>query len=137
MFGLFGEKERSSPQLDSQDNIIKAIKKLGFDKVGGDIRKEAFDGNIECQIFLSLAYLQINDAENAEIYTKLAAESGDPMSQENLALIYMKKLDADAEYLSEQDIMLIKSAKYWYGKAVAQGSPSAVAALKNLEVFPD
>lgn len=141
MYGFFGKKIVDTPPTNV-DEAKRLLAALGPAHAGQIIRTAAMSGNVFCQIFLAQGALYIpkekrtqsiqSDFEN---FTKMAAESGDAGSQHNLGKIYMSKVRSDAEFLSEDDIENIRTAKVWYGKAAAQNLPEAKASLKNLEVF--
>jgi TPR repeat protein len=141
MFGLFGRKSNS---LSSLDDIKKLIDSKGSAEAGEIIRKAALEGNFLCQKFLSGAGLYIpaenrpeHVARDTELFTRLAAEAGDPESQFNLAQLYILKVNANVEYFSAQDLALIEKSKHWHRMAAAAGFAPSIDALKDLECFPD
>ena len=141
MFGIFGGKPKDGPP-NSVGEAKKLIERLGQARGGEIIRDGALSGNVFCQIFLSQAGLFIpaerrNDKiqHDLEVFTEMAAKSGDAGSQFNLGKLYMAKIDAGAEYLDHDDIENIKKAKHWYGLAARQGLREAEDSLKNLDVF--
>jgi len=141
MFGLFGKNENNNPPSNISE-AKKLIGKIGQAESSKIIRTGALSGNVFCQIFLSQVGLSIQPQKRTEemqrdleIFTELAAKSGDAGSQYNLAKLYMNKIDAKAQYLSDADAQNIKNAKFWHGEAAKQGLAEAKASLKNLEVF--
>lgn len=141
MFGIFGGKSKDGPP-NSVGEAKKLIERLGQARGGEIIREGALSGNVFCQIFLSQAALFIPAERRSakiqhdlEIFTELAAKSGDAGSQFNLGKLYMAKIDAGAEYLDDDDVDNIKKAKHWYALAANQGLREAKESLKNLEVF--
>lgn len=141
MFGIFGGKPNDGPP-NNVGEAKRLIDRLGQSRGGEIIRAGAMSGNPFCQIFLSQAALFISTEKrntkiqhDLEIFTEMAAKSGDAGSQFNLGKLYMAKIDASAEYLDHDDIENIKNAKHWYGMAARQGLREAKDSLKNLEVF--
>ena len=141
MFGIFGGKPKDGPP-NSVGEAKKLIERLGQARGGEIIRTGALSGNVFCQIFLSQAALFIpverrtaKIQHDLEIFTEMAAKSGDAGSQFNLGKLYMAKIDAASEYLDHDDIENIKNAKNWYGMAAKQGLREAKESLKNIEVF--
>lgn len=130
----------------NQNNEIKEtrdieilINKHGAKDAGKILRESALTGNILCQLFLSTAGFQIPEKNRTvkmkndiELFTKMAAEGGDPGSQFNLALLYTKKVYPSTDVFSEQDIDFLLQAKHWHEKAVAQGYVPSIDALKNI-----
>lgn len=133
---MFGFKKN----VTNISDIENLINKLGPAKAGETIRDLAINGNLLCQMFLSGAGLQIPEEERTskikqdiELFTKLAAESGDPGSQFNLAVFYTQEVDASNDSFSDQDIAFLRKAKYWHEKAVAQGFAPSIKSLKNIK----
>lgn len=137
MFGFFGKKPNPSSSIEDLNDLKRLMESLGMAKAGEIIRKQAQEGNVVCQVFLSQGALQYN-LPDAEIYTRMAAESGDVLSQKNLALILIRKLDSSTEYHTEADIAIIREVKHWYRKAAAQGDREAHETLQDyVDAFPD
>lgn len=120
-------------------DIESLLKRYGTEKAGEIIRDLAMNGNLLCQVFLSGAGLQIPEEnrtsklnQDIELFTKLAAEGGDPSSQFNLALIYTRKVDVSNKTFSKKDIELLHKAKFWHEKAVAQGFSPSIQSLQNI-----
>lgn len=143
MFSIFRKKENDNP-LPPQNTVElqNLIKRIGKEDALKLTRSGAMSGNAFCQIFLSQGGLSISREKRTpeiqsdiELFTELAAKSGDAGSQFNLGKLYIEKVDATAEYLNQSDIDNIKNAKYWYGAAAKQGIPQAREMLKQLEVF--
>jgi TPR repeat protein len=141
MFGIFGGKPKDGPP-NSVGEAKKLIERRAQARGGEIIGTGALSGNVFCQIFLSQAALFIpverrtdKIQHDLEIFTEMAAKSGDAGSQFNLGKLYMAKIDAASEYLDPDDIENIKNAKHWYGIAAKQGLREAKESLKNLEVF--
>jgi len=141
---LFGATRTPSepPALSTVGDIEKLFRTLGAQRAGEVIRAAADAGSVLCQIFMSGAGLNIpaerrppHVQRETEHYTRLAAESGDPNSQFNLAKLHIAKLDTTKGYWEEADLDNIRQAKRWHRKAAAQGLQSSVEALKNLECF--
>ncbi len=121
-------------------DIENLFKNYGAARAGEIIRDLAMNKNLLCQIFLSGAGLQVPEenrtskiSQDIELFTKLAAEGGDPGSQFNLALIYTQKVDSSNKTFSKQDIELLHKAKLWHEKAVAQGFTPSIQSLKNIK----
>ena len=145
MFG-FGKNKKPKNVSDIRDlNDIKMlIKTVGESRAGEVIRQNAQRGNLVCQIFMSQAGIYLKQSglggstnQDAEMFTKMGAESGDPGSQFNLAKMLMDKLDSEADSIDEEQFNLIASAKFWHRKAAAQGFRPSIEALKDLNAFPD
>lgn len=141
MFGIFGGKPKDGPP-NSMSEAKKLMERLGPARGGEIVRAAAMSGNVFCQVFMSqMALCLLADEESEkikrdlEIFTEMAAKSGDAGSQFNLGKLYMAKIDANVEYFSSDDIENIKQAKHWYSMAAKQGLREAKASLKNLEVF--
>ena len=78
-----------------------------------------FQGSTSAGIYLKQSGSGGSTNQNAEMFTKMAAESGDPGSQFNLAKMLMDKLDPEADSIDEEQFNLIASAKFWHRKAAA------------------
>lgn len=126
------------------NDIQRVLEECGPEKAGEIIRKQALDGNLLCQIFLSGAGLQIpeemrNDSINndIEVFTKMAAENGDVGSQFNLAKLYIKKVNLTNEYFSAEDVHNLREGKRWHHKAAAQGFSQSIKSIENLKSIFD
>ena len=126
------------------NDIQRIFEECGPEKAGEIIRKQALDGNLLCQVFLSGASLQISDEirsdsinNDVEIFTKLAAENGDVGSQFNLALFYFKKVNFTQEYLSDEDVLNLREAKRWHYQAASQGFSPSIKSIENLKSIFD
>ncbi|MBY5708869.1 hypothetical protein [Rhizobium leguminosarum] len=143
MFSIFGKRENDNPKPPQNfEELQELIKLLGKEVAGKLIRSGAMSGNVFCQVLLSQGGLSISpENKNSEIqrdielFTEMAAKSGDAGSQFNLGKLHLEKVDAEAEYLNHSDIVNIKKAKYWFGMAASQGMSQAREMLKQLEVF--
>lgn len=137
VFGIFGKNAPSNTPLESLDDVMRYVKAHGAGRAGERIRKEALEGNLSCQLFLSQASLHYGDHENAELFTRLAAEAGDAGAQFNLALILIKLVNAQSDYLSQHDIDLIQQSMMWHKRAADQGVSAAKQSLEQLTAaFP-
>ncbi|MBV5350020.1 hypothetical protein JZU71_02350 [bacterium] len=137
MFNFFRKKQDLNAKIEYTRDIKRLMDSLGLAKAGEIIRKQAHEGNVVCQIFLSQGSLHYGDGRDEE-YTRMAAESGDPGSQYNLCLILIKKLDSSKEYFNEDDILIIREVKHWYRRATEQGFRPADNSLRGfVEAFPD
>lgn len=146
MFGMSKE-----PRNDR--DIEKLIAKEGPEAV----RKRALEGNAACQIFMSQGLLTMLEAlhlkaaneglppgvnprlleEEAETFTRLAAESGHAGSQFNYGKMHFNRIESDKGYLNESDMSFIRAARHWHSKAAAQGFGPAKKMLKNIECLPE
>jgi len=134
---MFGFKKNITTISDIQNLIIKN----GQTSAGEIIRDRAINGNLLCQKFLSGAALQIPKEKRTsklkkdiELFTKLAAENGDPESQFNLALFYTQEVDPSKNTFSEQDIAFLSKAKYWHEQAASRGFAPSIRSLKNIKI---
>jgi hypothetical protein len=127
-------------KITEAGDIESLIGKYGTEKAGNIIRGLAANGNLFCQIFLSAMGLQLPEKhrtseinQDIELFTKLAAEGGDPGSQFNLAIILVKKVELSNSTFSEQDIQLMHKSKYWHEKAAAQGFTPSIHSLRTIK----
>lgn len=154
MFGLFKKKYPSDLTKLTDSDIRQIFKEEGAEK-GGDILREAANlGNLPSQCALSILYLthldkitqrgdQQNIAfidENAEHFTKLAAEQNDNGSQYNLAKYYLKKgtffLQEADNYYTEESKGYFRKAEYWFKSSFKNGNQEAMNELSSLaEIF--
>lgn len=142
MFKLFGGKPNPMKTFGDLKRLVRAE---GVIKGGETIRKAALDGSLICQRFMSQAGLSVpledrpdHVRRDTELFTRLAAEGGDPESQFNLAKIYIDQVDSTCEYWSEEDLQRIDMAKHWHRQAAAQQFAPSIQSLKSLlDAFPD
>ena len=148
MFNFFKFKVKNiSTQVASQSiasnrDIELLLKTHGAEKAASLIREAAKNGNLFCQIFLSMGALSIPEKNRTaevdneiELFTTMAAKGGDPGSQFNLGLFYIKKVQALNDYYTENDIALIQKAKFWHEKAAAQGFSASLKSLENIRIM--
>ena len=126
------------------NDIQRIFGECGPEKAGEIIRKQALDGNLLCQVFLSGAGLQISEEmrsdsikNDIEVFTKMAAENGDVGSQFNLALFYIKRVNLTQEYFSDKDVQNLREAKRWHYQAASQGFSPSIKSIKNLKSIFD
>ncbi|MBA1192967.1 sel1 repeat family protein [Pseudomonas sp. MF6772] len=126
------------------NDIQRIFEECGPEKAGEIIRKQALDGNLLCQVFLSGAGLQISEEmrsdsikNDIEVFTKMAAENGDVGSQFNLALFYIKRVNLTQEYFSDKDVQNLREAKRWHYQAASQGFSPSIKSIKNLKSIFD
>ena len=126
------------------NDIQRIFEECGPEKAGEIIRKQALDGNLLCQVFLSGAGLQISEEmrsdsikNDIEVFTKMAAENGDVGSQFNLALFYIKRVNLTQEYFSDKDVQNLREAKRWHYQAVSQGFSPSIKSIENLKSIFD
>ena len=122
------------------NDIQRIFEECGPEKAGEIIRKQALDGNLLCQVFLSGAGLQISEEmrsdsikNDIEVFTKMAAENGDVGSQFNLALFYIKRVNLTQEYFSDKDVQNLREAKRWHYQAASQGFSPSIKSIENLK----
>ncbi|GAA0414176.1 MULTISPECIES: sel1 repeat family protein [Pseudomonas] len=126
------------------NDIQRIFEECGPEKAGEIIRKQALDGNLLCQVFLSGAGLQISEEmrsdsikNDIEVFTKMAAENGDVGSQFNLALFYIKRVNLTQEYFSDKDVQNLREAKRWHYQAASQGFSPSIKSIENLKSIFD
>ena len=126
------------------NDIQRIFGECGPEKAGEIIRKQALDGNLLCQVFLSGAGLQISEEmrsdsikNDIEVFTKMAAENGDVGSQFNLALFYIKRVNLTQEYFSDKDVQNLREAKRWHYQAASQGFSPSIKSIENLKSIFD
>ena len=126
------------------NDIQRIFGECGPGKAGEIIRKQALDGNLLCQVFLSGAGLQISEEmrsdsinNDIEVFTKMAAENGDIGSQFNLALFYIKRVNLTQEYFSDTDVQNLREAKRWHYQAASQGFSPSIKSIENLKSIFD
>ena len=125
-------------------DIQRIFGECGPEKAGEIIRKQALDGNLLCQVFLSGAGLQISEEmrsdsinNDIEVFTKMAAENGDVGSQFNLALFYIKRVNLTQEYFSDKDVQNLREAKRWHYQAASKGFSPSIKSIENLKSIFD
>lgn len=126
------------------NDIQRIFGECGPEKAGEIIRKQALDGDLLCQVFLSGAGLQISEEmrsdsinNDIEVFTKMAAENGDVGSQFNLALFYIKRVNLAQEYFSDKDVQNLREAKQWHYQAASQGFSPSIKSIENLKSIFD
>lgn len=126
------------------NDIQRIFEECGPEKAGEIIRKQALDGNLLCQVFLSGAGLQISEEmrsdsikNDIEVFTKMAAENGDVGSQFNLALFYIKRVNLTQEYFSDKDVQNLRETKRWHYQAASQGFSPSIKSIENLKSIFD
>lgn len=140
----FGKKSIGDNTLREIGDIERLVRTKGAPQAGVEIKAAARSGNLMCQVFLSQAAFSVPEhlqneliKSDMEEFTRLAAQSGDPESQFNLAKLYFGKISPDSDTISTEELSYISEAKAWHRKAAAQGFEPSVQALKRLDCFPD
>lgn len=137
---MFDRKFASHPEIASVEDATDLVKRLGPAAAGEILKDQAAKGSLVCQQILSQSALHFKDkspafARDAEIYTKMAAESGDPAAQYNLAKLYFHQADMSRGYLDHEGQELVKLAKHWSKKSADQGFDEGVRFSERLKVF--
>lgn len=107
--------------------------KLWFNMQASELKAKAEQGVTDAQYYLGFRHMigrgVEHDYSQAEYWLKKAADKGDSRAQYELGIIYATD-SGPVEYTAYYDL---EKAKYWYGKAAAQGYEAAAEALKKLE----
>lgn len=131
----------SSTPIENPEDFERLVDKIGKTQATLEVRKQALNGNAFCQETMSqVTSMLISDGNTNEqlleeqyMFTKLSAESDNPQAQYNLGLIYMRKINTDAEQWSQQDIANMRSALMWHERASKNGVDQADAAIAMLK----
>ncbi|MBA0446147.1 hypothetical protein D7Y61_02205 [Stenotrophomonas maltophilia] len=144
---LIEQMEVTTPSLsapiESPEDFERLAGKIGKTQATLEMRNQALNGNAFCQETMSQVTSMLIDDGNASeqlleeqyTFTKLSAESDNPQAQYNLGLIYMRRINTDAEQWSRQDVANMKAALMWHERALKNGvgqADAAIAMLKSL-----
>jgi len=127
--------------IDSPEDFERLAEKIGKTQATLKMRNQALSGNAFCQETMAkVTSMLISDGNTSEqlleeqyTFTKLSAESGNSLSQYNLGLIYMKRVNTSPGRWSPADVANMKSALTWHQRALANGAKQAEAAITVLK----
>ena len=131
----------SSFTIASPEDFERLIDEIGKEKAAIEVRNQALNGNAFCQETMSqITSMMIMQGDASEqlleeqyTFTKLSAESDNAQAQYNLGLIYMRRVNTDADQWSRQDVANMKAALMWHERASKNGVGQADAAIAMLK----